>query len=189
MAVGSGAPPVNSETEKLELGRTLDAVPSELVVVRLEVREDEIDCGGAVPDDVPISEVLLSSEVVSCIDKRAEDGAEADGALDDGWGMLDAEEGTEAAEDETGPTKESAALLEGGATLDEGTAELLGAGGWLEGGWLEGGCEDSLGDDSRVALLGSCVALLDAGVSLLGSGDALEVADGDEEGALLELGG
>jgi len=67
MAVGKGAPPVNSEIEKLELGRKL-AVPSEFVVRRLEVREDEIDGGGAVPAGVPISEILLSSDVVSCED-------------------------------------------------------------------------------------------------------------------------
>lgn len=188
MAVGSGAPPVNSETEKLELGRTLDAVPSELVVVRLEVREDEIDGGGAVPDDIPISEVLLSSKVVSCVGAIIEDGAGDDGALDDGWGALDTEEVMEAADDEAGPTEESAALLEGGATLDEGTAEMLGAGPLGAEGWLEGDCEDSLGEDSGVALLGSWVALLGAGVSLLGSGATLGGGEGDEEGAVRELG-
>lgn len=55
------------------------------------------------------------------------------------------------------------------------------------GSWLETGCEDSLGVDSRVALLGARVVLLGEGVSLLVSGIALE-GDTDEEGALLELG-
>ena len=173
MAVGNGAPPVNSEIEKLELGRKL-AVPSELVVRRLEVREDEIEGGGAVPDEVPTSEALLSSDVVSCEDDEAEDGA-----ID---GTLDASEDGRAGEDEVGPAEESAALLEGAATLEEGIAELLGAGLLDTGDWLEAGSEDSLGVDSGVALLGSWVALLGTTVSLLDSGVELEGGGADEEG-------
>jgi hypothetical protein len=170
---------VNSEIEKLELGRKL-AVPSELVVKRLDVREDEIDDGGAVPDEVPTSEALISSDVVSCEDDGAEDGKDDGCALEDGGG---------AGEDEAGPAEESAALLKGAATLEEGVAELLSAGLLATGGWLEGGCEDSFGVDSGVALLASRVALLGTGVSLLGSGVELGGGDADEEGALLELGG
>ena len=159
MAVGSGAPPVNSEM--LELGRMFDAVPSENVVVRLDVRADEIDGEGTVADEVPASRVLLSSEKAS----EAEDAAEDGGATDEDDGTV---------EDEAGPAEESAALLEGGATLDGGIAELLGAGLLDAGGWLDGGCEASLGEDSGVALLGSDVALGDGA--------------GDEEGVLRELG-
>lgn len=192
MAVGSGAPPVNSEMEKLELGRKL-AVPPEFVVRRLEVREDEIDGGGAVPDEVPASEVLLSSDVAACDVDGTVDAIDDGCALEDGVIALDAEDGGGAAEDEAESAEESAALLEGAAILEERIAELLGAGllgaGLRDaGGWVGGGCEDSLGVDSGVALLGSWVALLGAEVWLLDSGVALEVGGGDEEGALLELG-
>lgn len=188
MAVGSGAPPVNSEMEKLELGRKL-AVPSEFVVRRLEVREDEIDGGGAVPDEVSASEVLLSSDAASCEVDGAVDAIDDGCALKDGGIALDAEDGGGAAEDEAEPAEESAALLEGAATLEGRIAELLGAGLLDAGGWVGDGCEDSLGVDSGVALLGSWVALLGAEVWLLDSGVALEVGGGDEGGALLELGG
>lgn len=184
--MGSGAPPVNSEIEELDLGRKL-AVPSELVVKRLDVREDEIDGGGAVPDEVPTLEALISSDVVSCEDDGAEDGTDDGCALEDGWGALDAADGGGAGEDEAGPAEESAALLKGAATLEEGVAELLGAGLLAPGGWLEGGCEDSLGVDSGVALLASRVVLLGTGVSLLGSGIVLEGAGGGGEGVLLEV--
>lgn len=120
MAVGNGAPPVNSEIEKPELGRKL-AVPSELVVRRLEVREDEIEGGGAVSDEVITSEVLLSSDV-------GEDGADEGCALEDRWDALDAADGSAAGKDEAGPAEESAAPLEGAATLEIGTAEMLGTG-------------------------------------------------------------
>ncbi|KAJ4406844.1 hypothetical protein N0V91_004274 [Didymella pomorum] len=102
MAVGNGAPPVNSEIEKPELGRKL-AVPSELVVRRLEVREDEIEGGG-------------------------EDGADEGCALEDRWDALDAADGSAAGKDEARPAEESAAPLEGAATLEIGTAEMLGTG-------------------------------------------------------------
>ncbi|KAF3053780.1 hypothetical protein E8E11_005526 [Didymella keratinophila] len=188
MAVGKGAPPVNSEIETLELGRKL-AVPSEFVVRRLEVREDEINGGGAVPDKVSTSEVLLSSDVVSWEEDGAEDGAGDGSALGDGWDALDAADGGGGAgEDEAGPAEESAALLEGTATLEEGIGELPSAGLLGTGGWLEGDGEDSLGVDSGVPLLGSWVVLLGTGVLLLGSGVELEGGDADEEGALLELG-
>jgi hypothetical protein len=121
------------------------------------VRADDSDGEGAVAEKVPVSGVLLSRALVSSeVASEDEDEADADGEV---GGAMDADEGADTAEDETGPAEESAALLEGDATLDEGIAELLGAGlldagDWLEG-WLEGGCEDSLEDGSRVALLGS----------------------------------
>ena len=162
MAVGSGAPPVNSE--KLELGWTPDAVPSENVVVRLEVPADDSDGEGTVAEKVPVPAVLLSRALVSS-EVACEDEDEAEASADDAradeeeGGAMDVDEGADTVEDEVGPAEESAALLEGGATLDDGITELLGAGllnagDWLEG-WLEGGCEDSLEDSSRVALLGS----------------------------------
>lgn len=73
---------MNSDTEKLELGRKL-AVPSELVVRRLEVNDDEIDGGGTVPDEVPTSDALLSSVEVSCEDDGADDGTDGSCTLED----------------------------------------------------------------------------------------------------------
>lgn len=160
MTVGSGAPPVNSEMEKLELGRKL-AVPSESVVRRLEIRVDEIEGGGAA------SEVLLSSDAVPCDDNGAEDGTDDGCALKDGGSALDVEDVKDvegAAEDEAGPAEESAALLGGDAILEGRTAELLGTRLLDAGSWLEGGCEDSLGEDSGVALPSSWIALLGAEV-------------------------
>ena len=171
MAVGSGAPPVNSE--KLELGRTPDAVPSENVVVRLDVRVEESDAGGTVAEEVSLSAVLLSialdsSEVASEDGEDEEAGADDSGAGEEEGGVTDADEGADIAE-EAGPAEESAELLEGGATLDDAIGELLGtelldavmldagmldAGDGLEG-WLEGGCGDSLEEGSGIALLSS----------------------------------
>jgi hypothetical protein len=181
---------VNSE--KLELGRTPEAVPSELVVVLVEERIDEMSGGDAVADEVSVTAVLLSvetlsSEVVSSADEEAGTELENSGASDEetgtttddeGTGMTD-DEGTGTTEDDAGPTEESAALLEGGATLGDGIAEELGA-----GDWLEDGCEDSLGEGSGVALLDSSITLLGPAVSLLAS----DVATGEEEGVLLEGG-
>ncbi len=105
MAVGSGAPPVYSQM--LELGRVPDAVPSENVVVRLDVREDGIIGGGSVADVLSTSEVP-SSDVVGEAEEESDDSG-----LDE-----DDPEEDEVEEDETGPAEESAALLDGGPTLD-----------------------------------------------------------------------
>jgi hypothetical protein len=171
-----------------------------LVVVLVEERIDEMSGGDAVADEVSVTAVLLSvetlsSEVVSSADEEAGTELENSGASDEetgtttddeGTGMTDDEgtgmtddEGTGTTEDDAGPTEESAALLEGGATLGDGIAEELGA-----GDWLEDGCEDSLGEGSGVALLDSSITLLGPAVSLLAS----DVATGEEEGVLLEGG-
>lgn len=153
MCVGSGAPPVVSVMlELVRLGRSTEDVPSENVVVRVDERIDIIE------DEISISEVLsadvlVSSKLLCGADDEAgvlrEDGSPAD----EGLGVED--EGSGLKDDETAPVEELVALLEGGVTLDNETAELLGT-----EGWLIGDCEDSLVDGSGVALLGSTVVLV-----------------------------
>lgn len=122
-----------------------EAVPSECVVVRLEVRVDEMGGGATVAEDELTWGVLLSSRVTS----------EEVTAAEEEEGVMDEEDDASAEDDEAGPAEESAALLDDDMTLDEGTIELLDAELLDTGGWLEGGCEDSLGEGSEVALLGS----------------------------------
>lgn len=183
MAVGSGAPPVYSKILELGRGRTPDAVPSENVVVRL----DELDGGGIVADEDSTPDVLLSSDVVSEIEDEDDTDAEDSGVAEE-----DATDDDEGVADETEAAEESAALFEGDSTVDERTADLLGAELLGTEGWLGGSCEDSLGEDPGVSLLVSGDALLGNGVSLLdseaGLGDDMGIEEEDGEGVLLELG-